>query len=236
MMWWEGPLVGFDLETTHKEWDEARIVQFALCGVTLGNADWVSTRLVNPGITIPEENTAIHGIRDADVADAPTGPEAIEEIAQNVVRVLNDGVPMVAYNGRYDFTVLDRELRRYDLKPLEERVDVNFAAVIDPYVIDKAIDRYRPGKRTLSDLCRLYEIELTDAHDAGADAVAAAQLAYRMIDGEYALQIPLRDLFVRQIRWAREQALSLQSYLRRQNGDDTIVCAPEWPLVSVAQQ
>ena len=60
MGWHEGPLAGFDTETTGTDPETARIVTAAVIvhGPEPVDARW----LVNPGIDIPAEATAVHGI------------------------------------------------------------------------------------------------------------------------------------------------------------------------------
>ena len=65
-------LVAFDLETTGVDADKDRIVEF--CFIELNEAleeqgRW--SRLVNPGIKIPQETIDIHGITDDMVAEEP---------------------------------------------------------------------------------------------------------------------------------------------------------------------
>ncbi|GAA3366567.1 hypothetical protein [Saccharopolyspora gregorii] len=52
--------------------------------------------------------------------------------------------------------------------------------VVDPRCLDKRFDRYRKGKRTLGALCEHYRVRLDSAHDATADALACARLAWRL--------------------------------------------------------
>ena len=63
------------------------------------------------------------------------------------------------------------------------------APVIDPLVIDKAVDRYRKGKRTLEAAAAFYGVPLDDAHDAGADAIAAGRVA-QAIAREHGAALP----------------------------------------------
>jgi DNA polymerase-3 subunit epsilon len=102
---------------------------------------------------------------------------------------------------------------------------------LDPLILDKQHDPYRAGKRKLTDLCALYEIELTEAHAAHADALAAARLAWRLgnRDPEFG-EADLPTLHEKQIGWARSQAEGLQEYFDRQGKDETV--ETEWPLVS----
>ncbi len=232
--WHGGPMVAFDLETTGTDIESDRIVTAAV--VTLGPDGQVAgerTWLVDPGVPIPEQASAIHGIStDHARSRGMAAPEAIEEITRTLVEALSSGTPLVVMNARYDLTLLDRECRRHGILPLGERWPVNSAPpVIDPLVLDKHADRYRKGRRTLQALCEHYGVTLEAAHDAGADALAAARAARRMGAVHAAIgTVALPDLHELQIRAAAEQAASLQSYLRRTSDPEAIV-ERAWPVV-----
>ncbi len=86
--------------------------------------------------------------------------------------------------------------------------------VVDPYVIDREMDRYRKGRRTLGAVCEHYGIALEDAHEAEADALAAAHLARTL-----AQQFPnLRalDIMTHQADWHAERQRDFADYLVRQ--------------------
>ena len=103
--------------------------------------------------------------------------------------------------------------------------------VIDPLVIDKAVDRYRKGKRTLEAAAERYGVNLDDAHDAGADAIAAGRVAQalaRTFPDE--VDVPFADLHGRQQIWYAEQAASFQQYIREVKGDQDYVAESAWPL------
>src|SRR5699024_4273484 len=106
----------------------------------------------------------------------------------------------VVYNAPYDLTLLDRECRRHGLEPINAP-----GPVIDPLVIDKTVDRYRKGKRTLEVAAAHYQVALDDAHDAGADAIAAGRVALALLRAyPDELDIPLADLQGRQEIWFGE--------------------------------
>src|SRR5699024_5294267 len=65
------------------------------------------------------------------------------------------------------------ELQRHGLPTLAARLGRQIAPVIDPLVVDRAVDPYRRGKRRLGDLCDHYEV-ITDAelHTAEVDVIA----------------------------------------------------------------
>jgi DNA polymerase-3 subunit epsilon len=155
----------------------------------------------------------------------------IPEITQAVVEVLGSGTPLVVMNARYDLSLLDRECRRHKVTPLSARLGAAPSPVIDPLVLDKHVDQYRKGRRTLQALCDYYGVTLDGAHDAGADAAAAARAARRLGEKHPAIgSLPLVDLQELQVRAAAEQAASLQRYLRR-TSDPSAYVEPAWPVV-----
>lgn len=156
---------------------------------------------------------------------------AIGEIARAVADGLRSGTPLVVMNARYDLSLLDRECGRHGVESVSERLGDAPSPVIDPLVIDKHVDKYRKGKRALHALCTHYGVSLEDAHDARADALAAARVVRRMGERHQPVGVmPLEDLHGLQVHAAAEQSLSLQAYLRR-TADPAAVVEPAWPLI-----
>ncbi|QMU75972.1 3'-5' exonuclease [Streptacidiphilus sp. PB12-B1b] len=233
MSWSAGPLVAFDLETTGTDIETDRIVTAAVVRLDeYGSVSDERTWLLNPGVAIPEQASAIHGIstdRAREHGAEPAG--AIEEIADAVAEVLRSVTPLVVMNARYDLSLLDRECRRYEVKSVGERLGTSPSPVIDPLVLDKHVDRYRKGTRALHALCSLYGVSLKEAHNATADAVAAARVARRL--GEKYPSVGLiasTDIHDLQVRAAAEQSASLQAYLRR-TGKPEAVVEQAWPVI-----
>ncbi|GAB3619181.1 3'-5' exonuclease [Glutamicibacter endophyticus] len=221
--WHEAPLLGFDLETTGVDPDTARIVTATVVlldadGRTLNHREW----LVNPGVEIPEQATAVHGVStekaQAEGADART---SVEQII-NLLQFASQDTAIVAFNAAYDFSVLHAEALRYGLVPF---IPGN---VIDPFILDKQLDTYRKGKRTLSAACELYGVQLENAHTSLADAVACVAVARRIAEKYPQVQMDPLALHGQQIAWAREQAASFQSYLRKR--DPQAVVDGAWPI------
>ena len=75
------PLVFFDLETTGVDICKDRIVEICYIKVFPDGSDKEYTRRINPGMHIPEEASAVHGIYDEDVKDAPLFKDVAKEIA-----------------------------------------------------------------------------------------------------------------------------------------------------------
>ncbi len=222
----------FDLETTGVDVDTSRIVSACIAildesGDVLSRWDW----LADPGIEIPEGAARVHGIT-TERARAEGRPAAlvVAEIAQTLRLLFGLGMPVVVYNAPYDLSLLDRECRRNDLVPLDGPFPV-----IDPLVLDKAVDRFRKGKRTLEVTAELYGVDLDDAHDAGSDAIAAGRVALALARAyPDELDISADDLHGRQEIWYREQAESFQQYIRTTKGDVDYVANAEWPLRAAA--
>lgn len=232
MNWYDGRLAAFDIETTGTDTENDRIVTAAVSLVGGGEETVSRSWLVDPGINIPAEATGVHGITDAMVrADGVPAVEAAEEITAILSGVLAEAVPVVAFNGRFDLTILDREARRHGVTPLIDRVGgPDGLLVIDPYVLDKQVNRFRPGRRTLTVLCEAFNVPLTDAHDADADALAAARLAWRMGTMYPELgELELFELHEHQIHWAAEQAADLQQHFASKGRIEQVEGA--WPVV-----
>lgn len=231
--WWQGPLIGFDLETTGTEPAESRIVTAALVE-TVGGVPVRTTRwLLDPGVPIPEQARAIHGISDeqARTRGRPAGA-AVEEIAAALCERLAQGTPVVAFNAPFDLSLLDAELRRHGRVGLAGRLAGRLVApVLDALVIDRAVDRYRKGSRGLQRVCEVYGVELLDAHDAASDALAAVRVAVAL--GErYPAQVgelTLAALHEQQVHWYREWAEGLQAWLRKGKDPQAVVDA-RWPI------
>ena len=218
-------LIAFDLETTGADPAEARIVTYALVSMTPDGVESMITGLVNPGIDIPEEATAVHGVTTEQAQAGMHPVQALNQIM--TVLAWGGGVsPVCAFNARYDMTVLAHELHRHNLP-------TNLLAVtpvVDPLILDRHFDKYRKGKRTLTAISELYGCPVgDDAHDASADAVAAGRIFYALRE-RYNLirQVDLQDLHDLQVTWADEQAVSLEQYLRRTNPDARV--DPRWPV------
>jgi DNA polymerase-3 subunit epsilon len=230
--WHNGRLAAFDIESTGIDPQNDRIVTAAVSVVGGGEPPVSSTWLADPGVEIPEGAARVHGVTTEQArAEGRPAAEVIAEILEVLAAEVERGVPIVAFNARYDLTMLDREARRHGLVPLSERGHELY--VVDPLIIDKALDTYRKGKRTLTAVCQLYNVELSedDAHAADADAIAAARVAWRLGERFDELKIDLPTLHNNQVGWAAEQAASLEDYFRRQGKDEVV--ERDWPIVSV---
>ncbi|HVL48919.1 MAG TPA: 3'-5' exonuclease [Candidatus Thermoplasmatota archaeon] len=146
-------IVAFDTETTGTDPEKDRIVEITLLPIG-GSA---RTFRVNPGVPIPEAATAVHGITDADVSEAPP----FAAVAAEVQGLIADAT-LLGYNSRgFDTLILDRELRRAG----ERGIDLATVQEIDVYRMWHALE-----PRTLAGAAlRWLGVEHAKAHDAKAD-------------------------------------------------------------------
>ncbi|GGP63906.1 3'-5' exonuclease [Streptomyces abikoensis] len=230
--WFEGPLAAFDTETTGVDVEQDRIVSAAFVTQSQAGAAPVITRwLVNPGVPVPEEATAIHGLDEEHLQRHGRWPAPVmEEVARALAGHAARGIPLAVMNAPFDLTMLDRELRRHRASSLAGYLGGAALCVLDPWVLDKHLDRYRKGRRTLSDLCRQYGVELTGAHDAAADAVATLEVV-RAVGRRFASRLERLsppELHTRQAVWHAAQARGLQAWFARNGSEEQ--CDPAWPL------
>lgn len=226
--WTTRPICAIDLETTGRAPLSARIV--TACVVTVDDAGrWARNWTVDPGVEIPDDAVAVHGISTAHVREHGRDYAAgYGEIRDAVTTAWRAGHAVVAFNAAYDLTVLDAEGRRLGWPPLHDH-----GLVIDPYVIDHAVDRDRSGRRTLGAVCEHYGIPLGSAHEAESDACAAAELA-RLLPQRFPELATLDDVMLSQARWHAERQRELADYLAS-TGRDTTDVDEQWPIRGAAR-
>ncbi len=173
--------VGFDLETTGVSPFTDVPVSFGFVEVTeshSGSEPHHFRGFVNPARPIPAGASAIHGITDDMVSDAPTLLESVDVLATTLSQIWCDGGVVVGMNLSYDLTMVDSLCRRLGLAHLDERGAVG--PVLDVLVLDRHFDKWRKGSRKLTDLCAHYGVALESAHSAGDDAYASLLVLKRL--------------------------------------------------------
>ncbi len=200
---WPETVLGFDTETTGVDVAHDRIVTAALVRRD-GDGTAVRTWLLDPGVEIPDIAASIHGVTTEQARSRGAAPpQALAQIAGSLVAALEDGVPVVAFNARFDLSLLDAELARHGLPTLPERLGHPVRPVLDPLVLDRALDPDRAGPRTLGDLCAVYQIATGPLHSADADVVATLDLLDRMVARHPVLAATdLGTLHDQQVAWA----------------------------------
>ncbi|MFO7777079.1 MAG: exonuclease domain-containing protein [Nitriliruptoraceae bacterium] len=215
--WTTGPFVALDLETTGVDPATARIVELALI-VEAGDGQVrdLYAGLVDPGpeVEIPPGAAAVHGITRARLTEqaAPPASEVLPSVHAHLHAIAEAGWPVVIYNATYDWPLLAAELGR-----LEPQLELPDCVLLDPLVLDRHVDRYRKGKRTLETACQVYGVALEDAHSARADAVACSAVARRLV-ATYPEQLALAsvaELTELQVRAHGVWRDSFNAYLQR---------------------
>ena len=165
----KNPIVFFDLETTGTNTSSDRIVEISTVKVFPNGDKEVKTRRLNPEMHIPEEATAVHGITDADVADAP----AFRQIAKSLAEYIK-GCDLGGFNSnRFDVPMLAEEFLRAGVD-----IDLKKRKFVDVQTIF-----HKKEERTLSAAYRFYcGKELEDAHSAEADTLATYEVLKAQLD------------------------------------------------------
>jgi DNA polymerase-3 subunit epsilon len=174
--WLDLPVAFIDLETTGRDASVDRIVEvgivFGIRGEIVGRKNW----LINPGIPMPEEARAVHGISDDDVKDAPR----FEAVAREIAAALEGHIP-AAYNASFDRAFLVNELARagYAAEPGTKPIPAVRREVewVDPLVWARELHREERSK-ALGDVTARLGITLENAHRASDDAEAALRVLY----------------------------------------------------------
>lgn len=231
----------FDTETTGVDVENDRIVTAFIGtmdrkGKLVDRWEWK----IDPGIEIPTGASDVHGYTTERIRleGRKDRKEAIFEIMQRLDILDKKAIPVVIYNAPFDLTILDREIRRHvgykHFRPPNR--------VVDPFVIDKAIDPYRKGKRILVVTAKHYGVPvLENAHDAEADCIMAGQLARRLLDHPRLRTLTWNQIHEKHVASKRQQAMGFRKYLhdkadkiadpeeRAKAHADAMTVSPNWP-------
>ena len=222
------PFLSFDLETTGTDPNTDRIVTSSLVFMDPTNGDiHDKTYIADPGVTIPQEAAQVHGYTTTYVQQhGQPHHEVLRDTADTLTWAWDHDMPVVVYNAAFDLSMVTA---------LDPSFQVD-GLVIDPFIIDKAIDPYRKGRRTLTQVADHYGISLDNAHSSSADSIAAGRLAWVLVQNvlpqctqrvpnpfgdtrgyTFAESLKDEDLFMdMQKRCAYVQKTSLAKYLRKQ--------------------
>jgi len=163
------PLAFFDLETTGIKVSTDKIVEICIVRVAIDGSTKKKTLRLNPEMHIPAEVTAIHGISDEDVKDAPK----FKDVAHELVQFL-ENCDLAGFNSNhFDIPLLAEEFFRsgidFDLKG-RRFVDIqNIFHKMEPRNL-KAAYKFYCGK------------ELINAHSAEADTMATYEVLLSQLD------------------------------------------------------
>jgi DNA polymerase-3 subunit epsilon len=160
----ERDIVFFDLETTGKSVYNDRIVEISAAKIKTDGFMEIKTKRVNPEMAIPASATAIHGIRNEDVANEPT----FKALATSLYKFF-ENCDLGGYNAvRFDIPMLIEEFKR---------TGISTFSTANKKIIDPQIIFHKMEPRDLSAALKFYcGKELNDAHSAEADIRATVDV------------------------------------------------------------
>lgn len=154
------PVAVIDFETTGLYAPPDRVVEATVVRIESHcNPEIVFDSLIRPNRNVGA--TYVHGITDADVADAPT----FAEVAGSFVNAIS-GCVVAAYNVNFDFGFLRHELSLLDIRDTPPQLCLMYMRPL--------LDLGRVVK--LGEACRHHRVPMTHAHSAAGDALASAKL------------------------------------------------------------
>jgi len=198
--WTQRDMIGFDVESTSPHPLTARMVQAALLRITPhGEEADALYGLIDPGCEVPAEAAKVHGITTAKAKQGTPIRQAIGKMVLKFDMAEKFGIPVVIFNAGYDWPLFRAECQRTGIEVVPQPF------ILDPLVIDRKMDKYRRGKRTLETMAAHYGIELSDAHDARADVRATVGVMRALIHKFPALsEVGLQEMSTLQRAWYGE--------------------------------
>jgi DNA polymerase III subunit epsilon len=202
------PLVVYDTETTGTNSRFDRIVEIACLKIHPDGRRDQYVRRLNPGVPIPPGSTAIHGITDADVAEAPRFRDVAAELAAFL-----DGADLGGYNMTgFDLPVLRAEFLRAGV-PFD---------IAERRFVDAQRIFFAREPRHLAAAARFYcQTDHAGAHGALADA----EMTLRVLEGQLARYadlphtvVELHDAFCAGL----DQDMDPEGRFRLVNGEPTV--------------
>jgi DNA polymerase III subunit epsilon len=157
------PIAFIDLETTGVNIAIDRVIEIAIIKILPDKTKVVKHKYINPQMPIPKASSAVHGITDDKVKDAPTFKEVANELKQFI-----DTADLSGYNSnRFDIPLLMEEFLRAGIT-----LEMHNRRMLDVQTIFHMME-----KRTLGAAYKFYcEKDLEDAHSAEADATATWEI------------------------------------------------------------
>ncbi len=163
------PIAFIDLETTGINISTDRIVEVAIVKIMTDGSKLVKRKLINPEMPIPPSSTAIHGISDEMVKEAPTFRQVANELKQFI-----ENCDLGGYNSnRFDIPMLLEEFLRIGMD-----VSVDGRKLVDVQKVFHMMEQ-----RTLSAAYKFYcNKTLEGAHSAETDATATWEVLEAQVE------------------------------------------------------
>ncbi|MER5887859.1 hypothetical protein ABT160_28920 [Streptomyces sp. NPDC001941] len=205
--WHRRRLLSVDIATTGNRYAIDRILRADLCDSDGNQWSWLVDPGPEPDSVAAEKN---HGIcvphaREHGVPAA----RALAELADLLAAHLAAKEPLVVWHAPFVLTTLEAELRRHRVGALSDQMSGGLAPVCDPLLLDRHVDPYRSGGRSLEAVTAWYGVPHTDPrdpNDPGDDAVAALVLAQVIAACEPSVgRLSRPGLHREQVSWHAEQ-------------------------------
>ncbi len=163
------PIIFFDLETTGTDPSRDRIVEMSFIKVLENGDKEIKTRRINPGMPIPKESSAVHGITDEDVALEATFAQVAKSLKGWI-----EGCDLAGYNSnKFDVPMLVEEF-------LRSGIDIDLS---DVKLVDVQNIFHKKEQRTLSAAYKFYcDKEIVNAHSAQADIEATYEVLLAQLE------------------------------------------------------
>lgn len=172
LTWGEIPYLCFDTETTGFRSTD-RIVEIAFAVFLGGERLEGWSTLVNPGVSIPAEASAVHGIYDHNVAGAPSW----EDVRDQAMGFLCRDTPWVAHSLNFDVRMISQECGDSMVRSDTTLCTLDYSKKVHPVL------RRRNKGHKLSDLAEFFEVPFNEskAHGAAYDTDILGKVAYAML-------------------------------------------------------
>jgi len=163
------PIAFIDLETTGINVSTDKIVEIAIVKILVDGTKQVKRKLINPLMPIPAASSAIHGITNEMVKDAPSFKQAGNEIKQFI-----DNCDLAGYNSnRFDIPMLIEEFLRAGME-----FSADGKKLLDVQKVYHMMEQ-----RTLGAAYKFYcNKQLDNAHSAEIDASATWEVLEAQLD------------------------------------------------------
>ena len=223
------PLAAFDIESSGIDVREDFIVTASLVLITADGPKAHEWLLSPPdGREIPQSAIDVHGVTNdhacANGMDYATG---YQEIRQALTGAWTTGYLVAVMNAAFDCSILHYEGLRLGYGALEH------GPIIDPLPIDKHLDRYRRGGRTLTDLAKHYGVEQGDAHQSTGDCYTVARIAYKLVRSPKLAEVDDAETLQQlQRSWRAEQQDSLRAFWQGRGDERWRTVSSDWPVIS----
>ena len=163
------PICFFDLETTGISITSDRIVEISILKFFPDGKEEKKTWLVNPEMQIPAQATAVHGITNERVEDAPT----FKMLAKEIYSWIKDADLGGFNSNRFDIPILAEEMLRAEVD-----FDMKNTQSVDVQTIFHKMEQ-----RTLTAAYKFYcGKDLQNAHSAEADTIATYEVLKAQLD------------------------------------------------------